>query len=376
MDLSTVIINYNSFDLLKKCVASLLIACKELEHEIFIVDNASPEGFQEECFSSNNRIHVIKNKTNLGFAKANNKALKECKGKYVLLLNPDVEIRDSAIKEMVNFLQTESNAGGVGCKTYWFNGSKFQFSTLKSPDLKTAILENTIIGKLFPENRFFKKIWDIDHIAWSSKKPVSVKGMPAALLMIKKEVLKKINYFDEDFFLYYEDKDLCKRIIDEGYAIFFLPNAEVIHHYGQSTKKENTNILNKMIKESRDHYYVKHFGWQGSLLKLTSSVNDYITKNSKKFLRILNFNNSEQSTEKMDIKLSWKNEDCIQKYCLEISVEPHFLHKVGQFLNCEEYTLTSEMISKIPPAKYFWRCIGFKENGEMITLNSGNFVKQ
>ncbi|MBU1627761.1 glycosyltransferase family 2 protein, partial [bacterium] len=240
MDLSIVVINYNTTEFLLRCLDNLSIACKRLDYEIFIVDNASPEGFPENLPLGDKRLHVIKNNINVGFAKANNQALRECKGNFILLLNPDVEVSKNTIREMVKFLKKQKTAGAVGCKTYWDHSVKLQFSTLKIPDLTTAFFENTVLGKLFPNNRYFGNQWEIDYMAWTTSKPFPVDGLPAAIFMIKKEVLRKVNYFDENFFLYYEDRDLCKRIQEERYEIYFLPHVEAIHHYGQSTIKENS----------------------------------------------------------------------------------------------------------------------------------------
>jgi len=376
VDLSIVIVNYNTSDCLKNCIDALLDSCKGLEFEIFVVDNASPEGFPESLESYNGHLNIIRNKRNLGFSRANNQALKMCKGEMILLLNPDVEVSTYAITEMMRFLREEEGAGAVGCKTYWDENRRFQFSTLKMPDIKTAFLENTILGRIFPENTYFKRQWDIDHEAWASDVPVPVMGMPAAILMVKRDVLGQIGHFDEGFFLYYEDKDFCKRILDLGYKIYFLPNVEVIHHYGQSTKKEDFESLLRSIKRSRNHYYIKHYGFRGRILQFSISLNDLLVEAAKKVICRLGIGKGEDIAPKEELRLTWARRDDVEKYCLEISVEPHFLHKVGMFLRENEYTLPSSIMSKIPPTNYFWRCIGFKGNGEKVILNYGNFLKR
>ena len=376
MDLSIVIVNYNTSQILKSCKEALEAACRDLDYEIFIVDNASPEGFPVDLGKSDGRLLVIMNERNVGFARANNQVLRSCKGDFILLLNPDVEVSSEAVSEMLSFLRRESQAGAVGCKTYWDRTEKFQFSTLKIPDILTALFENTLLGRLFPDNSYFRALWEVDYDAWKSEEPVLVKGLPAAILIIKKEVVEQIGYFDEKFFLYYEDKDLCKRIQDAGYKIYYLPNVAAVHHYAQSTRCEESDALRDNIKRSRAHYYIKHYGWKGILLKFTISFNEFLTESGKRFLGFIRRRSTDCFEGGRELKLSWDKGDSFTQFCLEISVEPHFLHKVGLFLKDSEYTISSSLMSKIPSTNYFWRCIGFKENGEKITLNSGNFLKQ
>jgi GT2 family glycosyltransferase len=375
VDLSVIIVNYNSADLLKRCIKSIHDSKPKLEFEIIIVDNASREPFPQDITLNTENLITIVNPTNKGFAKANNKAFDISSGDMILFLNPDVEVLPGTIDEMYKFLKSAEKTGAAGCMTYWNKDEKFHFSTLKLPDVTTAIYENTILGKIFPNNHHFKKLWDLDYMAWSSQKPVPVMGMPAAILMIKKDILNKIGGYDKNFFLYYEDKDLCKRIRDIGYDIFFLPNVYAIHRYGQSAKKEEAKFINDQNVKSRNYYYKKHYGFKSYVLRLFIIFNKLLV-NVMKFFRNLFSSNDDFGKVDDIIKFSWDTMKNVERYCLEISVDPNFLHKVAMFLNIKEYILNKDTYSMLPPANYFWRCVGFLEDGSKINLKSGNFVKK
>ena len=240
MMLSIIILNYNHKNLLKNCLKSLKEADLELLHEIIITDNNSNDGSQEflsqlkisagggSAFGGKNPdLKIILNNRNLGYAQANNQAIKIAKGKYVLILNPDVIVLPGSIEKLVECLKKNEKAGMVGPQL--LNPDKtVQNSCYNFPKLITPAVRRTFLGKLpgFKKELSRYLMLDFDH-----KQVKEVDWLIGACLMIKKEVLKEVGYFDERYFLYFEDVDLAKKIWQAGYKVVYIPKAQMIHFH-------------------------------------------------------------------------------------------------------------------------------------------------
>jgi len=205
LDLSIIIVNFNKSKLLKDCLDSIYKNSKSIKFEIFVVDNGSKDNSVSMIKENFPQIKLIENSSNLGFAKANNQAIKLSQGKYILLLNNDTKILNNALKQMVEFMTAHPNTGGLGPK-------------LLNPDL-TSQREGSLLSKRF----------------WNSKTPIETNFLTGAALMIRRGVFEKVGLLDENFFFYNEDIDICRRIKKAGWKLYFLPSAQIIH-IGQQTK--------------------------------------------------------------------------------------------------------------------------------------------
>lgn len=261
IDLSVIIVNYNVKAFLEQCLMAIERAKHDLNIEIFVVDNASVDGSQAMVKKRFPYVHLIENKKNIGFSKANNQALKLINGKYILILNPDTLIQEDTLIILKNFLDTHPNAGAVGCKLINPDGS-FQIASRRGlPTPWVAFTRIFGLSKIFPKSRLFGK-YNMTYLGSNVKSEVDV--LPGSLMFMRKDILDKIGYFNEDYFMYGEDIDLCYRIKKEGWKIFYIPTTKAIHYKGESTKKGEisfvSNFYSAMLiftnKHFKSHYSI------------------------------------------------------------------------------------------------------------------------
>ncbi|MBT8390613.1 MAG: glycosyltransferase family 2 protein [Ignavibacteria bacterium] len=254
IDVTVIIINYNSFELLHNCLETIKEKTKDISIQVIVADNSSTEGNVEQVTGHFKFVEVIKNAKNLGFAKANNLAARKAKGKYLLLLNNDTLLLENSIKYLADYVQELSGDFIVGCKLLNKDGSD-QNSALKFPNLFRHFSATFFLDKIFFRSEFFSK----KYLYLNKKnKPINVDSIFGAFIFIPKTTFDKIKGFDERFFFYYEDIDLCYRLNEIGGKVIYNPKTTIIHIGGSSASK---NLLfemkNKMI--SRIQYAQKHF---------------------------------------------------------------------------------------------------------------------
>jgi hypothetical protein len=238
-DLSIIIINFNTKNLLKNCLDSIFGQTKDINFEVIVVDNGSTDFSQKMVKERFPQVLLVENQKNLGFAKANNQGAKLAKGDYLLFLNSDTLIVDNALYKLVKFAQKNKNLG-LCAPTLLLEDGSFQKGAFgPEPTLWQLTL-----------GRFLKT----KKIAWLS----------GAALLIKKDLFEKLGGFDENFFMYYEDVDLGKRVREAGYEISVCPEARVIHFLGQSIKKNRQRKL--LYFQSQGHFYKKHYGFLAYLI--------------------------------------------------------------------------------------------------------------
>jgi len=253
MKLSIVIVHYNTLDLLKRCLRSIYAQEYNFQFEVFVVDNAS------KCFegieSSFPLARVIRNKSNLGFSKANNQGLKSAAGEYILFLNPDTEVLKGSIEKMIGFLESNPDVGVVGPKLVYPDGS-LQLSCRKFYTLRAILMR-----RLPFTSRLFNRKILLDHLMLDDKSE-SMKDpdwLIAACVMLPKRVLDKIGGFDEGYKLYFEDVDLCYRIKKEGLRVAYYSESTVIHHHRRdSAKGFSKKTIWHLLSAAR---FFRKYGW-------------------------------------------------------------------------------------------------------------------
>ena len=249
-----IIVNYNSFELLYKCLQSVKENTKDIDTQVIVVDNNSTEGKVEQVTSKFEFVELIKNTKNLGFAQANNLAAQNAIGKYLLLLNNDTLLFENSIKYVADYVQELSGDFIIGCKLLNEDGS-YQNSAFKFPNLSRHFSATFFLDKIFFRSEFFSKEYlQLSRIT----KPLNVDSIFGAFMFMPKNTFDKIRGFDERFFFYYEDIDLCYRLNKIGGKVYYFPGTSVIHFGGSSTNKDlKFELKNKMI--SRIQYAQKHF---------------------------------------------------------------------------------------------------------------------
>jgi len=258
MDVSIVIVNYNTKDFLKNCLASCYGTIKDLRFEIFVVDNASSDGSALMVERDFPDVKLIKNTENAGFAKANNQAIACSSGKSVLLLNPDIVVYDRAVENMAEFLQQESRASAVGAQLLNPDGTvQVSGYYCKFPTVLQVLFFYTAL-----RNLAFRITW-LRHALWqqmNTDNVCEVDQPPGACLMVKRTVIEQVGVLDEAFPIFFNDVDWCYRIRRNGGKIYYLPQARMLHFGGQSFTSED---VEKKIQWSvtsyrgLEHFFIK-----------------------------------------------------------------------------------------------------------------------
>jgi GT2 family glycosyltransferase len=251
--LSVIVVSWNVVGLLRRCLETLNNELTGIDAEVFVVDNNSADKSTDMTAMEFPQFYLIPNKSNLGFAVANNQALALSCGEYVLLLNPDTEVIPGAIKHLVDFLDNHSDAGIVAPQLINSDGS-IQRSCREFPTFAGMLYELLGLSKMFPNHPLFGryKMLDFDH---GSQREVD--QPEGACLLMRRSVIDEVGPLDEGFFMLFEEVDWCYRIKKANWKIWFSPQAKVVHHYGQSIKQ----VKAKMILSSHrglHRYWKKH----------------------------------------------------------------------------------------------------------------------
>lgn len=256
-DLSVVIVSYQSQEFLPRCLASLENARRDLNLEVFVVDNASSDSSVEFVKSNFSDVVLICNETNVGFARANNQALRLTSGRHVLLLNPDTELKSDGpnpLEILVEFMDQHPSAGACGPRLEFGDGS-FQHSAFHFPSLLQVYFD------LFPPNwriansrlngRYPRRLYD-------SGKPFLIDHPLGAALMVRRSAAEKTGWLDENYFIYVEELDWCFRLKRAGWQIWCVPAAEILHFEGQSAKQFPDRMFVELWK-SRRIFFSKNY---------------------------------------------------------------------------------------------------------------------
>lgn len=254
VDLSIIIVNWNSKEYLRKCIASILAETHGIEFEIVVIDNASFDGCDQMLRETYPQVRYIQSDKNLGFAKANNAAFKVSVGRNILFLNPDTEFEGASVETLFNLLCSFPSAGAVGPKL--LNSDKsVQTSCIQSfPTISNQILDSNALRTLFPRAR----LWGMKPLFTGNSVHTEVDVVSGACLMIKRSVFKGIGMFSPDFFMYSEDIDICFKVREAGWKTYYVPTAAVVHHGGGSSSRNSVNTFSSvMMLESRWRFFRK-----------------------------------------------------------------------------------------------------------------------
>ncbi len=259
MKLSIVVVNYNVKYFLDQCLYAVERAIEGMDAEVFIVDNQSKDGSVEMLHEKYNHFHIIANTDNVGFSKANNQAIRQAKGEYVLLLNPDTIIEEDTLKKCVEFMDDHTDCGGLGIKMVDGAGNFLPESKRGLPTPSVSFYKIFGLSKLFPHSKKFSK-YHMGHLDKEENHEVEI--LAGAFMMMRKSVLDEIGLLDETFFMYGEDIDLSYRIIKAGYKNYYFSESQIIHYKGESTKKGSINYVfvfyNAMVIFAKKHFSQKN----------------------------------------------------------------------------------------------------------------------
>lgn len=273
MELSIITVNFNTKDALLQCLASIKrTVSNDVSYEIIVADNGSTDGSVEGVKEQFPDVKVIENKENVGFGKANNQAYEQSSGAYIFLLNPDTELTDTAVAALLAFLKSQNDCALVAPQLQNEDRST-QASCFRLPTLTGAVLEY-FFGVKGAYSKYYPKAND----------PTEVDAVVGAAMLLPRSVVDQLGiFFDETFFLYYEDIDLCRRIKRLGKKIYYLPQARVIHYHGVAAQKTGSWAYEQNKKSAKIYFglidyflvtLVLRFGqkWQKLITLLSSRV--------------------------------------------------------------------------------------------------------
>ncbi len=260
MQVSVIIVNYNVKYFLEHCLYSVQQATKSLKAEVIVVDNASSDGSIEYLLEKFPSVNFIDNPKNLGFAKANNQALREAKGEYILFLNPDTIVSEDCVERCIQLLQSNPQLGACGVKMIDGSGRFLPESKRAFPSLQTSFYKLSGLTYLFPHSKRFAR-YHLGHLSEEKNNEIDV--LSGAYFMSRREILNKAGGFDERFFMYGEDIDLSYRIQQEGYKNFYVAETCIIHYKGESTKRGSLNYV-KIFYRAMSLFVEKHYKGKNS----------------------------------------------------------------------------------------------------------------
>jgi GT2 family glycosyltransferase len=258
MKLSIVIICWNDLKLIRNCIDSIYAGTHSIEFEIIISDNGSTDDSVEFIRANYPLAHVIENGANLRFAKANNIGIQASRGEYILILNPDTIIHEGTLDKLIQFADQHPEAGAFGCKVLNPDGT-YQESARPFPSVRGEWITAFCMKPLGYISDWFLAS---TYMGWQGDTQRKIDWQSGCCLLVRGEVLKRLDGFDPQFFYYYEEVDLCRRIWDAGYPIWFNSEAAITHLGGQSTKRFPVAFhLDRQI--TRYRYFYKYFGRKG-----------------------------------------------------------------------------------------------------------------
>ncbi|MCL5438712.1 MAG: glycosyltransferase [Patescibacteria group bacterium] len=255
IEVSIISVNYKAKDLLFKCIDSIYKNTRGVELEIIVVNNDKNEFIKKDLKSGYPKVRYIKSKNNLGFGAGNNLGAEYAKGEFLFFLNPDTIVGQNAIDSLYKYILKNEKIGIVAPLLLHENGEPFRLQGAKELTPLRAIFSLSFFIKLFPNNSISKNYWIS---SWDKKNDQEVDVVPGTAFLIKKKIFDRVHGFDENFFLYFEEFDLCKRVSELGYKIYITPKAKIVHLWERSTK-QNKNI-NNIFSKSRFYYFKKHYG--------------------------------------------------------------------------------------------------------------------
>jgi hypothetical protein len=233
--------------------------------EVILVDNGSHDGSGSEVKRVFPSVHVTQNEKNLGFSKAVNQGLQKASGRYALLLNPDTQVKNGAIQQLVSFMDGHSDVGVAGAQLLNPDGSK-QNSIANFPSLATELFNKSLLRRVFPKKFPGKER--------NFSEPVEVDSVIGACMMVRRTALEQVGFLDEDYFLFLEETDWCYRMKRAGWKVYHVPQVEVYHFQGKSVGKARKRARVEFYR-SRYHFFKRNrgpFQWFVLLMGMTTRL--------------------------------------------------------------------------------------------------------
>jgi len=252
VELSICVVSWNCCAKLRECLQSIFLHSQGLIIEVIVVDNASSDNTIQMVMDEYPQVRLIRNKTNIGFGRGNNIAIEKCRGKYILLLNPDIVIKKACFKELISSIETLPEAGVVGCRLVNKDGS-IQKSFYKSfPSIMSELYWGLMLHRI-------KNI--MPRYKGDKNQAIKVSWLVGGCMLLRKGVLSQMNGFNIKYFMYGEDVDLCYRLKKMNLKAYYLPNITMLHYHGVSSKKQKRHYFSAVMqRESVYKFMLINYG--------------------------------------------------------------------------------------------------------------------
>jgi GT2 family glycosyltransferase len=268
MDLSIIIVNFETYELTKQTINSVIDKNHEFSFEIIVIDNCSKDNSYNQlnsAFKKEVEMGVIKfivNRRNDGFAVANNIGIKIAKGDFILLLNSDTVVKNQTIESTLNYIKKNTDVGVIGCKILLSDGTLDKACRRSFPEPKNSFYRLFGLVKLFPNNKKFNEY----NLSYLDENGIyEVDSLMGAFMLVRRVVIRQIGLLDENFFMYGEDIDWCFRIKKSGWKIIYYGESEIIHFKGASSKKKKSKLIYEFYR-AMYLFYNKHYRKKYSLI--------------------------------------------------------------------------------------------------------------
>jgi GT2 family glycosyltransferase len=257
VDLSIIIVSWNTVKLLRECLESIYGHTKGITFEVFVVDNASSDGSSDMVKESFPGVRLIENSQNAGFSKANNQAIVLSEGRHIALLNPDTLLIEDVFSKLVNYADQHDNVGAIGPKLLNRDGKTIQYVCARRlPSLFDSVCYNSGLSGRFPGSRLLNRT---NMTYWDHRSSRYVEVISGACMVVRRKTVDGVGLMDENQFMYADDVDWCKRIMDAGWRVYYCSEASILHYGGESSKQARALTKLSSVK-STWYYYQKHNG--------------------------------------------------------------------------------------------------------------------
>lgn len=255
LDLSIVIVNYNTGDLLRECLRSLFASEGDFTYQVTVVDNHSQDGSAALVRREFPQVDLLENPENVGYAQANNQGLKSRKARYYLLLNPDTVLPPGALRGMLSFMEEHPQAGIAGPKLMMADGRLDWACRRSFPTPEVSFYRLSGLGRLFPKSKRFGR-YNLTYL--DPDQEAEVDSVVGAFMMIRGETLEEVGYLDEEFFLYGEDLDFAYRAKKAGWKVYYYPQVTVVHYKRRSSSQNRKRAQHEFYR-AMHLFYRKHY---------------------------------------------------------------------------------------------------------------------
>ncbi len=263
MDCSVILLNYNTKDYLERCMRSVYRHTSAISFDVWAVDNASQDGSAAMVKEKFPQAHLIANQENLFVAKGFNVGIRASSGRYVFIGDADLEFTDNFLAKMVEYMDKNPRVAVLGCPFYYPNGDFFSKCYSRDHSFLFSLLNFTFLGKFFRET-LRKLTYNFEYGEWDRKSSRAVEIVDTAVLF-RREALDQAGLYDEKFYLYAIQNDICLRLRQYGWEIYYLYEGHLAHAQHQSINKANWKHISTLYRKDMAHYFYKRFGWLASM---------------------------------------------------------------------------------------------------------------